>query len=110
VRRKSIIILLLSLISAVFVIAVGAERHSGRIESNQRDTSILPLLPRFVSASVAILLAERQEETDLVLEGSVFLFLGLLSLKRERRTVGRSKTSLLISTARSGQTPTRASV
>ena len=106
-KRKAIIILLLSIFSAFFTIAVRAERRSSRIESNQRGTSSVSALPRLVSSSVVNFFATQQEETDLVLAGCVFLLLGLLSQKRARQTVGHSKPSFLISPVRASQSATR---
>src|SRR5262249_32283398 len=90
VKRKSILVFFLSILLAVFTIAVRAERRSGRVESSENGTATRTLLPRFVSSSVAALFDARQEETALVLAGNVFLLLSLLSLRRARRPVGHS--------------------
>jgi hypothetical protein len=87
-KVKALLIVLLSVLS-VFTIAVRAERHYSRIESSQKGTSSLPLLPRFVASSVVTLFAAQQEQTDLVLAGSVFLLFGFLSRKRARRRPSR---------------------
>jgi hypothetical protein len=89
-KRKSIIVLLFSIFLAVFTIAVRAERRSSGMDSSQMSSSALPLLPRLVTSPMATLFAGRQEETDLVVVGSAFLLLGILSQKRVRRVVGDS--------------------
>ena len=89
-KRKSIILVLLSFLLAISTIAVRAEKYSNRIESSPSSTSPLAVHPGLVSSLVAALSDARQEEADLVLAGSVFLLLSFLSLRRARRTAGHS--------------------
>jgi hypothetical protein len=106
VKRKALIIFLLSIFSAALTITVGAEKRPNGIKLESKSAQ--PLLPRFVSSSVTALFGVRQEATDLVLAGSIFLLLGLLSQKRAGRTVGHSKPSFLISPVRAADSTTRA--
>ncbi len=86
-KRKFILILLSSILLAVFTIAVRAERRSGRIEpTTGHQSGASSLVTRLVSASfISGFLSTRQEEQSLLLEGSIFFLLGLFWLRRARR-------------------------
>lgn len=85
-KRKAIIILLFLSLAAVSTIAVCGERYANQIAYLDGTSAVLPL-SRFVASSYLVFsnfVRTLDEGSYLVVEGSVFLVLGFLWLRRAR--------------------------
>jgi hypothetical protein len=85
VKRKSIIIVFVSVLAALSTIAVRADRYSNGTEVGVKS-QVSVWNPRLVSRLFSSsFIHTREEGSYLVLEGAVFLFIGALWLRRVRR-------------------------
>lgn len=84
VKRKLVISFLVLAVGVVFTIAVRADLYSRGNSTSQKTQAITANLP-LVASFLDDYLNTREEGSYLVLEGGVFLALGLLWLKRARR-------------------------
>lgn len=82
-NRKTSIVMIFLIASALFGIALRGERHSGRRDATEHSASPSHV-PRF--AFMTSLFGSAQEEAALLLAGGIFLVLSLFPRKRMRRT------------------------
>lgn len=84
VKHKLVISFLVLSVGAVFTIAVRADFYSRGMATNPKTQAITSTVP-LVASILDNYLGTHEEGSYLVLEGGVFLALGLLWLKKARR-------------------------